>query len=78
MCFRVCVYDHIQVADWVEMTGSEQHELIIEDGKGAQVSPIHDIPTFARQKAIRSRFPTMVASGRCPMIVNATVVGQRK
>jgi hypothetical protein len=68
----------LQVADWVDTTGSQQRELIIEDGKGTQVSPIHDVPTFARPKAIRSRFPTMAATGRVPMIVNATVIGQRK
>lgn len=67
-----------QVADWVPTTGCLDDELVIEDGKGARVSPLHDVPTFARFRAIRHRFPTMFAGGRRPMIVNATTIGQRK
>ncbi|KAA0154334.1 hypothetical protein FNF29_02554 [Cafeteria roenbergensis] len=66
------------VADWVPTTGCLDDELVIEDGKGARVSPLHDVPTFARFRAIRHRFPTMFAGGRRPMIVNATTIGQRK
>jgi len=53
-------------------------ELIIEDGKGAHVSPMHDIPTFPRSRVLERRFPTMWHGGRRPMVVQATVVGQRK
>ena len=72
-----CAY-RTQTADWTKTTGSMVDELIIEDGKGAHVSPMHDIPTFPRSRVLERRFPTMWHGGRRPMVVQATVVGQRK
>ena len=67
-----------QVADWVELMGSERRQLIMEDGRGVQVSPLHDIPTFARAAALRRRFPGLRESSQPPMVIQTTVIGTRK
>ena len=75
---RVVATRGLQVAEWVPTTNTGSSELLLVDGAGRQVSPLHDIPTFARAKAMEQRFPALWGSARRPMVVHGTVVGPRK